>query len=105
MRLIKLLLIAWLALAGLNLAGAAQAQAPRGPPCADRRQVVAQLNMVFGERLIGSGLADGGFVLELFASRAGSWTVFATTPQGLSCFIASGQAWEPVPSPDVFAGR
>jgi hypothetical protein len=105
MRLIKLLSIAGLALAGLGLAGAAQAQAPRGPPCTDRAQVIARLEAAFGERAIGSGLADGGFVLELFASRAGSWTLFATTPQGMSCFVASGQSWEPVPAPDVFAGR
>ncbi|HEY5796600.1 MAG TPA: hypothetical protein VIU82_16435 [Bosea sp. (in: a-proteobacteria)] len=105
MRLIKLLSMAWLFLAALGMAGAAQAQAPRGPPCANRTQVIAQLNMVFGERLIGSGLADGGFVFELFASPRGSWTVFATTPQGLSCFVASGQAWEPLPAPDIFAGR
>lgn len=105
MRLIKVLSIAWLALAGFGLAGAALAQAPRGPPCADRTQVLAHLNAIFGERAIGSGLADGGFVFELFASPTGSWTVVATTPQGLSCFVASGQAWEPIPTPDVFAGR
>jgi hypothetical protein len=105
MRLVKLLSIAWLALAELGLAGAAQAQAPRGPPCADRAQVIAHLNAIFGESAIGSGLADGGFVFELFVSPTGSWTVFATTPKGLSCFVASGQAWEPVPVPDVFAGR
>ncbi|HEV7260763.1 MAG TPA: hypothetical protein VGN82_23475 [Bosea sp. (in: a-proteobacteria)] len=105
MRLIKLLSIIWLALVGLGLSGTAHSQAPRGPPCADRTQVIVQLNTFFGERAVGSGLADGGFVLELFVSRRGTWTLFATTPQGLSCFVASGQAWEPVPAPDIFARR
>lgn len=105
MRLIKLLSIAWLATIVVGWFCAVQAQAPRGPPCANRTQVIAHLNASFGERAIGSGLADGGFVFELFASRTGSWTVIASTPQGLSCFVASGQAWEPVPVPDIFAGR
>ncbi|SEG04870.1 hypothetical protein [Bosea lathyri] len=105
MRFLKHLSIVWLVLAALGLATVAQAQAPRGPPCSDRTQVIAHLQSLFGEREIGSGLANGGFVLELFANQSGSWTVFATTPQGLSCLIASGQGWEPVPSPDIFAGR
>lgn len=105
MRLVKLFSIAWLALIALGWSCAVQGQAPRGPPCASRTQVIAHLNAIFGEGPIGSGLADGGFVFELFVSRTGSWTVFATTPQGLSCFVAAGQAWEPVPAPDIFAGR
>jgi hypothetical protein len=105
MRFAKHPSIIGLFLAFLGLAGSAQAQAPRGPPCSDRSQAIAHLEAMFGEREIGSGLADGGFVLEIFASRSGTWTVFASTPQGLSCFIASGQGWEPVPTPDIFAGR
>jgi hypothetical protein len=95
----------WLALAVPSLSAAAQAQAPRGPPCIDRGQAIAHLQAMFGERVIGRGLAEGGFVLELLASPSGSWTVFATTPQGQSCYVASGQAWEPAPTPDIFAER
>lgn len=105
MRLFKFPFIGLTALAVLALGGAAQAQAPRGPPCIDRGQVIAHLQTLYGEHAIGRGLADGGFVFELFASPSGSWTVFATTPQGQSCYIASGQAWDPVPTPDIFAGR
>ena len=105
MSLIKHLAIMWLALAALALGSVAQAQAPHGPPCTDRTRVIADLQAMFGERAIGRGLSDGGFVFELFASPSGSWTVLATTPQGSSCFVASGQAWEPVPAPEIFAGR
>jgi hypothetical protein len=105
MRLGKLFSIASLALITLGWSCSVQGQSPRGPPCADRTQVIAHLNAIFGERAIGSGLAEGGFVFELFASQTGAWTLIATTPRGLSCHVASGQAWEPVPAPDIFAGR
>lgn len=105
MRLVKHPLIWLVSLAALSLGSVTQAQAPRGPPCIARGQAIAHLQAMFGERAIGRGLADGGFVFELFASPSGSWTVFATTPQGQSCYIASGQAWDPVPTADIFAGR
>lgn len=105
MKLTKLLSLALLVLAGLILSGAAQSQEPRGPPCAERTQVIEHLRNLFGERPIGRGLADEGVVFEIYASTAGTWTLFITTPQGKSCFVASGEAWEPVPRPDIFAGR
>jgi hypothetical protein len=105
MRLVKSLLFAGLGLIALSLSSAAQPQAPRGPPCIDRTQLIAQLHNVFGEQIVGRGLANGGFVFEILAGQSGSWTLIATTPQGMSCFIAAGEAWEPVPKPDIFAGR
>lgn len=105
MRRIKTLSPLMLGLIAVAWAGATQAQAPRGPPCAPRSEVVAHLRDIYGERLAGNGLAEGGYVLELFTGPAGTWTVFATTPQGMSCLISAGGSWEPRPTPDIFAGR
>lgn len=105
MRRIKTLSPLLLALTALGYAGAAQAQAPRGPPCAPRTEVVEHLREIYGEHLVGNGLAEGGYILELFTGPAGTWTVFATTPQGMSCLISAGGSWEPLPRPDIFARR
>jgi hypothetical protein len=105
MKLTKLFTILSLAVAVFGVSSAAQSQAPRGPPCIARAQLIAQLNAMFGEQAIGRGLAQGGFVLELFAGQSGSWTVVATTPQGMSCFVAAGEGWEPLPGPNIFAGQ
>jgi hypothetical protein len=102
---VKVLSLALLVLLGLPLVAAAQSGEARAPPCTERGHVVEHLRNLSGERALGRGLADQGVVFELYASGTGSWTLFITTPQGKSCFVASGQAWEPVPEPDLFARR
>lgn len=92
-------------LATLMLSASAEAQAPVGAPCADRAKVIEHLRELYGERRIGHGLAAGGAVIELFVGVGGSFTLFATTPQGMSCLMATGEAWEPSPQPEHFAGR
>ena len=84
---------------------AAQAQAPSGVPCAERGMATTRLHDLYGERRIGYGLAANGSVIELFASPNGSFTLFATLPDGISCLIATGQSWEPPPEPEYYAGR
>ncbi len=37
-------------------------------------------------------------IMEVYVSKAGSWTVILTTPDGTSCMIAAGQDWEDVPN-------
>lgn len=87
------------------LLASAAAQVPAGLPCADRAEVVEHLGRIFGERRLGQGLADSGLVIELFAGPQGSFTIFATTPRGRSCLIATGEAWEPPPQEESFAAR
>ena len=102
-RFLKMLLAA-LAFGPVLLASAV-AQVPAGPACGNHDEVVAQLGKLFDERRLGQGLADSGVLIELFASPQGSFTVFATTPRGQSCLIASGEAWEPPPPEESFAAR
>jgi len=96
-----------LGLSGATLALPAFAQQPpsRGPPCADRGHVAGQLRETFGERMIGSGLAESGVLIELYVGPGGSWTLLATAPTGKSCLLGAGEAWEPLPEPDAFAAR
>ena len=72
----------------------AAAQTATGPPCASRKEVVAFLQQMIGERLVGSGLSSGGLLFEVYADLAGTWTMITTAPTGTSCLVARGEAWE-----------
>jgi hypothetical protein len=72
----------------------AAAQIATGPPCAARKDVIAFLQQVVGQRLIGSGLSSDGVVIEVYADLTGAWTIITTAPTGTSCLAARGQAWE-----------
>lgn len=74
-------------------ADAAQAQTNR--PCGMRDKVVERLAEGYGEARVGIGLAAGNAVVEVFASQeTGTWTITVTRPNGVTCLMASGQAYE-----------
>lgn len=63
--------------------------------CADRARVVERLAEAYGESRQSIGLGANNAVIEVFAStETGTWTITVTSPAGLTCLIASGQAFE-----------
>lgn len=65
--------------------------------CASRDLVIARLAERFGESRRAIGLASNNQVMEVFASDdSGSWTITVTLPNGLTCLVASGLAFEAV---------
>ncbi len=63
--------------------------------CADRERVVERLAEAYGESRQSIGLAPNNSVVEVFASlETGTWTITVTTPNGTTCLVASGQAFE-----------
>jgi len=67
------------------------------PQCAPRADVVAHLDQKYSETRRSIGLAANSTVMEVFASDAtGTWTITITTPQGITCLIASGQSYDAV---------
>src|SRR5947207_8619344 len=84
--------LAILSVAAAALAvGTAQAQQVCGP----RTIVVQKLNSELGEKPEAAGLTHNGGVIEILASKdGGTWTVIMTAPNGLSCLLAAGEAWE-----------
>ena len=66
----------------------------RGLPCAERTDVVRILKELFGELLVAHGLAASGAVAELFRSPQGTWTIVATSPNGVSCMVGAGESWK-----------
>ncbi len=66
-------------------------------PCANRTAALQKLSTDYGESPVAIGLTSDGNVLEVLASDKGSWTILVTTPQGVSCGVASGEAWTKAP--------
>lgn len=76
--------------------------------CADRALVIERLASAYGETRQSIGLAQNNTMVEVFASTTtGSWTITVTNAAGLTCLVASGQAFErlaetlPTPAEDA----
>ena len=66
--------------------------------CADRTMVLERLAEAYGESRQSIGLAANNSVIEMFAStETGTWTITVTSPAGVTCLVASGQAYEATP--------
>jgi hypothetical protein len=76
----------------------ATAQEEESTECAERRTIVEMLNSQYDETARAIGVISEEVVLEVFVSKeSGTWTVLVTDPQGLSCVLAAGQAWQETP--------
>lgn len=63
--------------------------------CGDRAQVVNRLAEGYGETRQSIGLGADNSVIEVFASEeTGTWTITVTLPNGMTCLVASGLAYE-----------
>ena len=78
---------------GLMVLAADQLAAQQGN-CAPRDVVLQRLAEGYGETRQAIGLGGNNAVVEVFASEVGSWTITVTLPNGVTCLIASGQAYE-----------
>lgn len=81
----------------LGIAALSSTASAADPQCAPRADVVAHLGQKYSETRRSMGLAANSTVMEIFASEVtGTWTITVTTPQGITCLIASGQSFEAV---------
>ncbi|MEQ9694245.1 hypothetical protein [Shimia sp. SDUM112013] len=62
--------------------------------CAPREIVLHRLQDGYGETRQAIGLGANNSFVEWFASEAGSWTLTMTFPDGSTCILAAGQAFE-----------
>lgn len=80
---------------GVALATATPGTSAAASNCAPRDVVVDRLAARYGESRQSIGLGANNAMVEVFASpETGTWTIIVTTAQGLTCMIASGQAFE-----------
>ena len=65
--------------------------------CAQRDMIVERLASKYGESRQSAGLNQNNGMVEIFASEeTGTWTILVTMPNGISCLMAAGKAWEGV---------
>ena len=71
--------------------------APRNQlACAQRSDIVHNLENKHQEKQIAIGLDDNGRLIEVFASSGGGFTFLLSYPDGYSCVAASGEGWRTV---------
>ncbi len=88
-------------LAVMLLCGPAHAAA-----CGPRAQVIERLATAYGETIQNIGLGSNNRIVEVFASNeSGTWTITVTSPDGRTCLVASGQAFEVVNIADAAKGE
>ena len=82
--------------AGVLLGAASLVEAQQNlEHCAPRDKVVERLADKYGETRQSMGLGSNNAVMEVFASMdSGSWTITVTMTNGITCLVASGQAFE-----------
>ncbi len=89
-------LLTGLALSVAASGNIAQAAQPKDA-CTYRDSAVSHLSSAYRERTVALGLASNGGVLEILTNEAGTiWSIILTTPDGVSCMVATGEHWEPV---------
>ena len=88
-------LAALTAAAAILIATTTDVAAQNGRNCGPREAVVKKLAEGYGESRQSMGLGANNAVVEVFASpETGTWTITVTMPNGLTCLVASGQAFE-----------
>jgi len=86
------------AVLSLSLQFGATTPAAAQAVCMTHGEVEKQLGTKYAESPVALGLASNGSVFEVFSKVDGtSWTMVVTLPNGTSCMLAEGEAWENVP--------
>lgn len=65
--------------------------------CGPRDKIATVLGQRFQENRQALGISGQSSVIELFVSMSGSWTMTSTNTQGLTCIVATGEAWQAAP--------
>ena len=82
-------------LAALSLAAMSACAPVHAATCAQRQAILDRLTQTYGETVQSMGLGSNNGIVEVFASpETGTWTITVTMPNGMTCLVASGQAYE-----------
>ena len=91
------MLRAGLAIAAVSaLLVAGQSPARAQTLCGERSNFLSHLGKNHQEAPTAMGLTSTGKIIEVLTSENGSWTIIITDPDGNSCLVAAGEAWESI---------
>jgi len=75
---------------------------PAAAMCGKRVDIVAELIKKYNEKQIGMGLSADGKLIEIFVAKGtGGFTILLSTPDGASCVVSYGKAWQTSGFPTV----
>ncbi len=64
--------------------------------CGERAKFLENLSKNHQEAPTSIGMTSTGQILEVLTSAKGSWSIILTKPDGVTCLVATGEAWEPI---------
>ena len=64
--------------------------------CGERAKFIETLAKQHQEQPTSIGMTSNGQIIEVLTSAKGSWSIIITSPQGKTCLVATGEAWETV---------
>ena len=68
--------------------------------CRPHSEVLSHLARSYGESPKSLGITDAGNLIEVLSATDGStWSIVVTTPEGISCLVAAGEAWKELRGP------
>lgn len=62
--------------------------------CADHDAMVKLLDKRYKEALSNYGVSGQKNIVEVYVSKAGTFTILVTRTDGVSCVVATGDNWE-----------
>ncbi len=65
--------------------------------CGAHKRMTEVLASKYSEAPKAIGTVNQKRFMEVYVSKAGSWTILVTSADGNSCIVAAGQDWEDVP--------
>ena len=88
-------------LLGITLASAIvclSTQAPAaGLACGDRTSLLTALADKYKEATVAVGVTNSGGLVEVLSSGDGqTWTIIVSSPEGLTCLLATGEGWRAI---------
>ena len=75
----------------------AEAEAAQDPACDKRQRVIGHLAEKYKEATVAVGVTNGGGLVEVLSSGDGrTWTIIVSSPNGVTCLLATGEGWRPI---------
>ena len=95
-KLVQAAFVALFLMTGLSIApNATQAQKRVLPVgCAPHAAITEALQNKHNEVPNAYGIMGNNFIIEVYVSNEGNWTVVRTNRAGTSCIVATGHSWE-----------
>ncbi len=76
----------------------ASSAASAAVPCGQRVTIVEWLAAKYKEEPVATGISSKGALIEVLSTEDGNtWTILLTAPNGTTCVVDTGQAWQPKP--------